>query len=477
MQDKGLTLPRSLAWPMVAGGLLAVFATYWDEAWHTDVGRDSALAAPHVLLYGSVAAIGLGIAAWGIRALLATRSIRAVLAHPPLLAAGLGAATTLLAGGIDVAWHAAYGRDAVLWSPPHMLAIFGTVALVLGIAGGVAPQAVALRVAASVLLLANGAAVVFEYEADVPQFSEVLYLPVLLAVGLVVVVAIGRLVPRRGAVAAAVAGYAMLRLAVMAGLGALGLSTPDLPIAVLGLAAWELPQRSRVEKATAAMTAVAGLAWLASAAGLASPPASAVAVTALPVIVLFAVVLLRRLATRPAAVAGGAAVVVLGGALALVAPEPASAHDPGQGTDVAPVTLTADVSGNRITMAATAQEHCDDLSPRRLVARRAGEVVTADLLRTSDGCDFAGTLDVPATGRWFTYAELTHDGAPVEAWLPLIAGEHSRTTQAKTLYEPAGADNGVSPAQIVAGILTYGLGAAVVVVSLRAARRPVTMSP
>ncbi|WP_454850063.1 hypothetical protein [Promicromonospora soli] len=472
MKDGSLILHPFLAWPMVVGGLLAVFATYWDEAWHTDVGRDSALAAPHLLLYGSVAAIGLGIAAWGVRALVATRSIRTVVAHPPLLAAGLGAATTLLAGGIDVAWHAAYGRDSVLWSPPHMLAIFGTVALVLGVAGGVAHSAVALRVAASVLLLANGAAVVFEYEGDVPQFSEAFYLPVLLAAGLVIAVAVERLVPRRGAVAAATAGYAILRLAVTAGLAVLGRSTPDLPIAVLGLAAWDLPLRSRFERATAAMTATAWLAWLASATGLASPAADAVAITALPVTVLFAVVMLRRFAVRAAP---AAAVIVLSAVLVLSAPWPASAHDPGQGKDVTPATLTAEVSGRRITMSTAVADHCDDLVPRRLVARRAGEEITADLRQT--GCDFEGTLEVPSTGRWFTYAELTHDGALVEAWLPAIAGESSRTTRTKALYEPAGAGDGVSPTQVVAGVLIYGLGAAVVVVAFRATRRPVTMSP
>jgi hypothetical protein len=175
----------------------------------------------------------------------------------------------------------------------------------------------------------------------------------------------------------------------------------------------------------------------------------------------------------------GAAVVVLGGVLAVSAPEPASAHDPGQGRDVAPVTLTAEVSGQQITMTATAGEHCDDLSPRRLVARRAGEEVTADLRRTGEGCGFEGTLDAPARGRWFTYTELTHDGAPVEAWLPVIAGESSSTTQVKALYEPAGAGAGVSPTQVAAGVLIYAMGAAVVAGSLRAARwtrRPDTMS-
>ena len=75
---------------MLLAGLLAIFATYWDESWHTDIGRDSAWVAPHILLYGSVAIAGIGVVWWGLRGLVAARSLRATLAHPPLLAAGLG---------------------------------------------------------------------------------------------------------------------------------------------------------------------------------------------------------------------------------------------------------------------------------------------------------------------------------------------------------------------------------------------------
>ncbi|MFD2027304.1 hypothetical protein [Promicromonospora aerolata] len=209
--------------------------------------------------------------------------------------------------------------------------------------------------------------------------------------------------------------------------------------------------------------------------GLASPAADAVAITALPVTVLFAVVMLRRFAVRAAP---AAAVVVLGAVLVLSAPEPASAHDPGQGKDVGPATITAEVSGRQITMSTAVAEHCDDLVPRGLVARRTGEEVTADLRQTGDGFDFEGTLEVPSTGRWFTDAELTHDGTLVEAWLPAIAGgELPRTTQVKALYEPAGTGDRVPRRRVVSGGPIYGLGAAVVVVALRAVQRPVTMIP
>ena len=39
-----------------AGFLMALFGVYWDDAWHTDRGRDSTLSAPHLALYAGVAA-------------------------------------------------------------------------------------------------------------------------------------------------------------------------------------------------------------------------------------------------------------------------------------------------------------------------------------------------------------------------------------------------------------------------------------
>src|SRR5680860_1919228 len=147
-----LSLPAVLGWPIVVAGLLAIFATYWDEAFHTDVGRDSAWAAPHVLLYGSVGVVGLGVATWGLLVLAGTRSLRATLGHTSLMAAGLGGLGALAAAPIDAVWHEAYGRDAVLWSPPHMLVVFSATALTLGVISGLPKAGKALRAAAGVLL-------------------------------------------------------------------------------------------------------------------------------------------------------------------------------------------------------------------------------------------------------------------------------------------------------------------------------------
>jgi hypothetical protein len=117
---------------LLAGGgsAAALFATYWDDSWHTDKGRDEFAIAPHLLLYSGVLVASLAVAAWGLlawrRAGWGTTGLRVVLAQPALLLAGIGGATTLLSGPVDAAWHEAFGRDAVIWSPPHLTAVLGT---------------------------------------------------------------------------------------------------------------------------------------------------------------------------------------------------------------------------------------------------------------------------------------------------------------------------------------------------------------
>jgi hypothetical protein len=133
-------LPAGLLALVVVAGSAGLFATYWDDAWHTDLGRDQATIPPHLLLYASVAAIGAVVAACGLSALRRSRSPAAVWRQPPLLLVAAGGTVTLAALPIDAAWHAAFGRDAVLRSPPHMLAIFGSPALLVGFLGAARPD-------------------------------------------------------------------------------------------------------------------------------------------------------------------------------------------------------------------------------------------------------------------------------------------------------------------------------------------------
>ncbi len=105
------------------GGIVALLGTYWDDAWHTDRGRDSFTIPPHLLLYGGVLLVGIAIALWAVMVFRREKRIRPVLSYPPLALALIGDAVTLAAAPIDNAWHLAFGRDAVLWSPPHLLVL------------------------------------------------------------------------------------------------------------------------------------------------------------------------------------------------------------------------------------------------------------------------------------------------------------------------------------------------------------------
>jgi hypothetical protein len=60
-------LPAGLLALVVVAATAGLFATFWDDAWHTDLGRDQALIPPHLLLYASMATIGTVVAAWACR--------------------------------------------------------------------------------------------------------------------------------------------------------------------------------------------------------------------------------------------------------------------------------------------------------------------------------------------------------------------------------------------------------------------------
>jgi hypothetical protein len=473
MQRRGVTplAPGILLLLVVLAGAAALFATYWDDAWHTDLGRDSATIPPHLLLYGSVAVLGAVVVAWGLTALQRTRSLPAVLRQPPLLLAATGATVTLAAAPTDAAWHAAFGRDAVLWSPPHLLGLVGTLVLIVGILAGTRPGTCPwLLAAAGALLLGSAVMPVLEFETDVPQFSEALYLPVLLAGALLAAAMLRGLVPGPLPVVRAVGTYLLLRLAITVALAGLGRSTPDLPLAILGLAAVDLPWPTATVRYAAGAAGVALTTLVASALGLASVTAGAVAVVAVPMLALFAAVLLA--AAGRARRLGSAALLLLGVAVALW-PTPATAHDPGQGRPVAPVTLTGASDGRgRLTITAQLADGCAALRPGHVVARRAGQTVTGALTATGR-CRYAGQVSVTPAGRWFVYAELRQAARGVEAWLPVDASRPGQLVQHRELYQPTGRAPGAGPptGEVVFGTLLSAVGALLLALTVLQVRR------
>jgi hypothetical protein len=319
---------------------------------------------------------------------------------------------------------------------------------------------------------------VLEFETDVPQFSETLYLPVLLAATLFAAMVLRQVLPGPLPVARAVVAYVLVRAAITLGLAALGRSTPDLPLAILGLAAVDLPWRTAAARYAGGAAGVALILLAASAAGLASVDTGAVALVAVTGLVVFLVVLLAQ--RRRSSQVHGAALLLVAGAVAVaLSPTSAEAHDPGQGRPVARVTLTGTSDGRgTITITADSANDCATLPPRRVVARRAGRIVTGTLTATGR-CHYAGQVHVPATGRWFVYVELRPPGFEVEAWLPVDASSPNRLVAHRQLYLPTGRTQGarVPGSEVAAGIVLYALGALLLALIIRQVRGPARTQP
>lgn len=351
-----------------------------------------------------------------------------------------------------------------------MLVVFASTTMAIGLLAGLRPTRHGIIEAAlSALVLGGAMMTVLEYDTDVPQFSQTLYVPVALISGLIAVIIIRALVARPCAVTQAVVVYVVVRLIVIAALILLGRSTPDLPVAVLGLAVADLPWRGRVARYGATSAAVAALAWTASTLGVASQPAAAVGVVAAPVIVV-GIALVLATSWRTHAVGATAAALLASASMLMLAPVPeAIAHDPGQGQPVtsAQVTVVGDGRGN-VRLDVIAPEADSQLQADRVVARRGGQTLTAPLKEIGPG-RFTGTIRLPQ-GRWFVYAEFRRAGETVEAWLPVESGWQGTSSAERELYVPSGKQPPTAT-QIASGAAIYALGLILLALALIQTRR------
>lgn len=468
------------------GFVLAISGTYWDDAWHTDRGRDSFLIPPHISLYLGIALAGAALAweAWS-----RVRSDgRSALRQPALALSCAGVVVTLAAGPIDNAWHLAFGRDAVLWSPPHMLGVAGSLALAVGLlmlfVDGGWPRMLQLTAAAAVL--AVGLVPVLEYETDVPQFAVLWYLPVLAFGSAFALGLIKTMLNDAWAATAAAAAYAAVRLLISVVLTLAGLPAPVLPLVLLPALALDLTaQRTRsraliagVYAASVYLTYVPYLNWVKSDVFLDADDVLAGLPLAAALSYLgFLLADVPRRAATARATAGPApavaSVIAVGLVLAgfLSSPQPTLAHDPGQGQQVAEVRLTtrsAEGSAS-LTVDAGGRTGCGELEPVALIARRAGETVRSRL-DESGGCRFAGSVALDQRGRWFLYGVFTREGETLETWLPAHVGERETVSAVRALYRPPETSGGMLKA--VSGILVYaGFAAVIVLIAVLLRRR------
>jgi hypothetical protein len=125
---------RAAVWALLAAKLTAGWGLGWDIRWHVLIGRDSFWIPPHVLTYASVTAAVL--VAFGVVALETWRArdgrlpvgavrVAGLVGTPGFHLVWLGMALTIIAAPIDDLWHRLFGIDVTLWSPPHLLGLFG----------------------------------------------------------------------------------------------------------------------------------------------------------------------------------------------------------------------------------------------------------------------------------------------------------------------------------------------------------------
>ncbi len=166
---------------------------------------------------------------------------------------------------------------------------------------------------------------------------------------------------------------------------------------------------------------------------------------------------------------------------ALAPPPPAQAHDPGQGTayGTAQRTVTGDGTG-QLTVTITGIRLTDDtdLTPTRLVARRAGEALTVPL-RAQPGTPppgaFTGELALPSPGLWFVYAQFATGERALEVWGPVDQQLTGPQSQQRNPYQPVTALT-PSPGQIILGAVLLAVSTALTVAAaVTVARRRVLL--
>jgi hypothetical protein len=248
-----------------AAGLLLLLGTlvvayggfFWDVAWHIDIGRDEFLfSPPHVHLL--VGLSGLGVTG-AVSTVLATRMRADVGWRVRRWTVPLGAAGLLAAGGlamagywIDEAWHAVYGLDVTMWSPPHLTmissAVFSPLAgwLLLAEAGKGAGNRLVRRhlrpLLAGVVLVALSAWQL-EFDLGVPFWQQA-FQPILMASAAGFALTMARAIGGPGTALLALGHFLVVRaIGAVATAGMWGLSMPRFPLYLGAAIAVELAFR------------------------------------------------------------------------------------------------------------------------------------------------------------------------------------------------------------------------------------------
>ena len=134
---------------MQLGTTISLLGLSWDIQWHVEVGPDTFFTLSHLALYSGSAVAGIASL---VMVLLSTAAQRAgrpfgrEVGGPPVrvfgglftaplgyLVSGVGAASFLIYGLLDLWWHSIYGFDAVLDTPSHVALFLAILITMIGV--------------------------------------------------------------------------------------------------------------------------------------------------------------------------------------------------------------------------------------------------------------------------------------------------------------------------------------------------------
>lgn len=140
--------PGTLLVVAYIGGAIGMWGTLYDTAWHRTQARESFWSPPHLFMYGGGAVVWAAVTTGLV---LASRGRLGDIGGPvarvgPLrfpfgfALATLGIVVVILAAPVDIWYHATFGKDVLIWSPPHMQAVVGGLVAAAGLLFAAAAQ-------------------------------------------------------------------------------------------------------------------------------------------------------------------------------------------------------------------------------------------------------------------------------------------------------------------------------------------------
>jgi hypothetical protein len=138
--DRAATIPWYI-WCGVLAVTSAGIGLPWDISWHRSIGRDTFWTPAHMLLYACPVLAGIFCGyiifttTFGDSQVLKTAGVKVFGFRAPLgvFIAAWGGIAMLTAGPFDNWWHAAYGLDIKIVSPPHVLVLVGLRVIAIGV--------------------------------------------------------------------------------------------------------------------------------------------------------------------------------------------------------------------------------------------------------------------------------------------------------------------------------------------------------